>query len=76
MGRFNVGNQKAVEILITKLRRHTENNPANRRLSRAVGRALTRHQQVNTSNDLGFYHGLLTGYAVAMKVLEGKLTTR
>lgn len=76
MGRFSVGHPKAVEILITKLRRHTEDTPGNRRLSRAVSRAQTRHQQVITPNDRGFYHGLLTGYAVAMKVLEGKLNRR
>ena len=74
MGRFSVGHPKAVEILMTKLLSHTEDTPVNRRLSRAVSRAQARHQQVSSSNDRGFYHGLLTGYAVAMKVIEGKLT--
>jgi hypothetical protein len=38
-------------------------------LRQAIDRARTRHQQVRTSDNRGFYHGLITGYAVAMKVL-------
>jgi hypothetical protein len=43
------------------------------RLDKAITRAYTRHHEVGGPDDRGFYHGLLTGYAVAMKVLEGKL---
>ena len=47
--------------------------PAARRLEKAINRAYARHRQVGSPDNRGFYHGLLTGYAVAMKVLEGKL---
>jgi hypothetical protein len=73
MGRFTVGQPEAVDVLMAKLRWRFEDTPASRRLSKAIGRAYTRHRQVGTSDNRGFYHGLLTGYAVAMKVLEGKL---
>lgn len=72
--RLTVGQSEAVEILVRKLYRGHGDTPAGRRLSKAISRAFKRHQQVGTPDDRGFYHGLLTGYAVAMKVLEGKLS--
>ncbi len=73
VGRFTVGQLEAVEVLVTKLHGRIADTPARRRLAQAIGRAQTRHHEVGTPDDRGFYHGLLTGYAVAMKVLEGKL---
>jgi len=75
MRRFTVGQSEAVEVLMAKLHGRFEDSPAHRRLSKAIGRAHTRHRQVSTPDNRGFYHGLLTGYAVAMKVLQGKLST-
>ncbi len=76
MARFAVGQSEAVEVLVTKVttfRRRVRDTPASRRLSKAISRAQARHQRVGTPDNRGFYHGLLTGYAVAMKILEGKL---
>ncbi|HET8998842.1 MAG TPA: hypothetical protein VFP86_04285 [bacterium] len=44
-----------------------------RRLLHGAAAARQRHRQVRSRADLGFYHGLLTGYAVALKTLEGKV---
>lgn len=73
MGRYKVGQPEAVEVLVAKLYGRFKDTSASRRLSKAIGRAEARHRQVVAANDRGFYHGLLTGYAVAKQVLEGKL---
>ncbi len=76
MRRFAVGQAEAVAELVTKVHgvhgRFAE-TPATQRLNKAIGRAYARHGEVGGPDSRGFYHGLLTGYAVAMKVLEGKL---
>lgn len=75
MSRFNVAQPEAVEVLFEKLRTRARDNPmAWQRLVRATDRAHTRYQQVRTPDARGFYHGLLTGYAVALKALQGKIT--
>ncbi len=74
MARYKVGQREAVEMLVAKLRSRADDTLASRRLARAITRALTRHERVGgTADDRGFFHGLLTGYAVARKALEGKL---
>ena len=76
MRRFSVGQPEAVDELVAKVHRshgRFAETPAAERLARAIGRAYARHQQVGSPDNRGFYHGLLTGYAVAMKVSEGKL---
>lgn len=74
MRRFTVAQPEAVETLFDKLRIRGKDNPAWQRLLRATGRAHTRFLEVRAPNDRGFYHGLLTGYAVAFKALQGKVT--
>jgi len=73
MARYEVGQRAAVEMLVAKLHARSEDTLAARRLARAITRAHTRHKRGGTPDDRGFFHGLLTGYAVARKVLEGKL---
>ncbi len=77
MRRFAVGQAEAVDVLVAKVHGfhgRFAQTPATRRLEKAINRAYARHRQVVGSPDnRGFYHGLLTGYAVAMKVIEGKL---
>lgn len=76
MRRFAIGQAEAVDELVAKVHgvhgRFVE-TPATRRLDKAITRAYVRHREVGTPDTRGFYHGLLTGYAVALKVLEGKL---
>lgn len=74
MGRLTVAQPEAVEVLMAKLQAQAEGNPAWHRLARATRRAHDRYQQVDTPDFRGFYHGLLTGYAVALKALQGKVT--
>ncbi len=75
MRRLVVAQPEAVEVLFDKLRVRTRDNPAAwQRLIKATNRAHARYQQVRTPDDRGFYHGLLTGYAVAVKALQGKVT--
>jgi len=73
MARYRVGQRAAVEMLVAKLRGRGADTPGSRRLARAITRAQTRYQRVGTPDDQGFFHGLLTGYAVARLALEGKL---
>ena len=74
--RQGVARPEAVEALFEKLRIRGRENPAWQRLITATGRAHERYLQVRAPNARGFYHGLLTGYAVAMKALQGKVTGR
>jgi hypothetical protein len=39
---------------------------------RGATKAQVRYGGVRAQGNLGFYHGLLTGYAVALKTLEEK----
>lgn len=77
MRHFGVGQTAAVDVLITKsldLLDRFGSSTASRRLRRAISRAQRRYRQVNDRDSRGFYHGLITGYAVAMKVLQGKVS--
>ncbi len=75
MRRLVVAQPEAVEALFAKLQVRTRDNPAAwQRLIRAIDRAHARYQQVGPPDARGFYHGLLTGYAVAVKALQGKVT--
>lgn len=70
---LTVGDPGAVEILDSKIHTKVRDEVAWRRLLHGAGTARRRHRQVRSSVDLGFYHGLLTEYAVALKTLEGKV---
>ena len=74
MGRRTVAQPEAVESLFERLRVRGTGNPSWQRLLRATGRAHERFLEVRAPDDRGFYHGLLTGYAVAFKALQGKVT--
>ncbi len=72
--RRGVARPEAVEALFEKLRIRGRDNPGWQRLVTATGRAHERYLKVRSPDAQGFYHGLLTGYAVAMKALQGKVT--
>ena len=74
MRRLQVAQPEAVEELFEKVQVRGRQNPAWQRLVRATRRAHARYLQVGRPDDRGFYHGLLTGYAVAIKALQGKVT--
>lgn len=70
---LTVGDPRAVDVLDGKIRAKVRDEIAWRRILHGAATARRRHRQVRSSADLGFYHGLLTGYAVALKALEGKV---
>ncbi len=77
MRHFRVGQAEAVNVLITKnldLLDQFDNSAASRRLRHAISRAQRRYRQISDRDSRGFYHGLITGYAVAMKVLQSKVS--
>lgn len=78
MRHFGVGQAEAVTVLVDKnldLLDQFADSTVSRRLRRAISRAETRYRQIGDRDSRGFYHGLITGYAVAMKVLQGKVGT-
>lgn len=68
-----VASPEAVEALFAKLQVLASEDPAWHRLVHASHRAHGQYEQVQSADARGFYHGLLTGYAVAVKALEGRL---
>ena len=74
MPRLTVAQPEAVEALMAKVQARAQGHPSWYRLVKATKRAHDRYQQVSTPASRGFFHGLLTGYAVAIKALQGKMT--
>ena len=77
MARLKVGQTEAVDVLITKsldLLDQFDSSVAPRRLRHAISRAEKRYRLTAGGEGRGFYHGLITGYAVALKVLQGKVS--
>lgn len=73
MARLTIAHPQAVDTLASKVRRQAETNPDWLRLVTATARAYKRYSEVPGDDARGFYHGLLTGYAVAVKALQGKV---
>ncbi len=76
MRHLAVGQAEAVAVLVGKsLDRldRIDSGRTSRRLRRAIDRAQKRYRQTGDPDGRGFYHGLITGYAVAMKVFQGKV---
>lgn len=74
MRRLAVAQPEAVEILLDKLEVRGRQNAGWHRLMTAAARAHERYYEVGNPDARGFYHGLITGYAVAIKALQGKVT--
>ncbi|MGH2360823.1 MAG: hypothetical protein ACRDGM_09830 [bacterium] len=72
--RYTVAQPDAVEMLMTKVQARVQTHPSWHRLAKATERAHDRYLRESTPASRGFYHGLLTGYAVAIKALQGKMT--
>lgn len=75
MGRLTVAQPEAVEVLVAKFRVRAREDPAWYRMVRAAETAHRKYGEVSGPDFRGFYHGLLTGYAVAIKALQGKVTS-
>lgn len=68
-----VASPAAVDAVFAKLEVLAGEDPAWHRLVHASHRARGQYERVQSPDARGFYHGLLTGYAVAVKALEGRL---
>jgi hypothetical protein len=76
MKRLEVGQETAVDILVEKIHDllpRIDAGRVNHRLHLGVDRARRRYREVRTQDGQGFYHGLITGYAIAVKVFQGKV---
>jgi hypothetical protein len=71
VARYTVAQAEAVEQLMAKVQARAQ--AAGYRVARAARRAHGRYARATTPAERGFYHGLLTGYAVAIKALQGKM---
>ncbi len=67
--RLRVGDPRAVQILAEKILGKRREDIRVRRVLRAASKAQVMHARVSGQRHVGFYHGLLTGYAVALKIL-------
>jgi hypothetical protein len=74
--RYAVAQPEAVEVLMTKVQARVRAHPDWNRLSKATTRAHAGYLRATTPASRGFFHGLLTGYAVTAKALQGKMTGR
>jgi len=74
VARYIVAQPEAVEVLMEKVQVRVRDHAAWYRLAKAAWRAHGGYVRASTPAARGFYHGLLTGYAVALKALQGKMT--
>jgi hypothetical protein len=66
--RYTIADDQAVEVLIDKLVSRGAHQERREKLMRALDDA-SRRYNLSTENDRkAFFHGLLTGYAVALKL--------
>jgi hypothetical protein len=66
--RYTIADDEAVEVLVDKLLSHGPHQQRREKLMKALDDA---SQHYNTSREKerkAFFHGLLTGYAVALKL--------
>jgi hypothetical protein len=74
VSQFKVGSGVAVHVLASKITSDTNPHQHRReRLLEAANQAQVMYQMAQQQADpesLAFYHGLLTGYAVALQLLE------
>jgi len=66
--RYTIGDDEAVEVLVEKAVGHASHQQRRERLLKALDDA-SQHYNTSTSKERkAFFHGLLTGYAVALKL--------
>jgi len=74
VSQFKIGTGVAVDTLVSKITAETKPRMQRRlRLVEAVNQAQAKYQLAQQQADpeaLAFYHGLLTGYAVARQLIE------
>jgi hypothetical protein len=66
--KFTIGDDAAVHALLNKLTKETGKQAGRAKLLRALDDASRHYEDSNQKVRQAFFHGLLTGYAVALKV--------
>jgi len=66
--KFTIADDEAVSALLAKLMDGTKQGRSRERLLRALDDAARHYKDSNQQVRQAFFHGLLTGYAVALKL--------
>ncbi|MGC1625692.1 MAG: hypothetical protein WA735_02445 [Candidatus Acidiferrales bacterium] len=66
--KFTIGDDAAVHALLNKLTKNGSKQGSRAKLLRALDDAARHYGDSNQKVRQAFFHGLLTGYAVALKV--------
>lgn len=66
--RFTIADDQAVQVLLNKLHSHGAHQRRRERLLDALEQASQRYSESSDKGRQAFFHGLLTGYAVALKL--------
>ena len=66
--RFTIADNKAVQVLLDKLLVGGPHQQRRERLLKALDQAAQRYKSSSQKERQAFFHGLLTGYAVALKL--------
>lgn len=66
--RYTLGDEEAVELLVDKLLTNGAHQRRREKLLAARNQAVRRYKTSNQKQRQALFHGLLTGYAVAVKL--------
>ncbi|HTS10974.1 MAG TPA: hypothetical protein VMH00_02540 [Candidatus Limnocylindrales bacterium] len=66
--KFDIADVKAVQVLVSKLVANGARQERREKLLRALDEASRHYRDSNQKTRQAFFHGLLTGYAVALKL--------
>ncbi|MFY9528205.1 MAG: hypothetical protein WBC04_25265 [Candidatus Acidiferrales bacterium] len=66
--KFYIADEEAVKVLINKLHDSGHKQLRRERLLQALEDASRHYRSTSENNRRAFFHGLLTGYAVALKL--------
>jgi hypothetical protein len=66
--KFTIADEEAVRVLAEKLLCGEHRKPLRDKILRATAVAARRYKKTNLKERQAFFHGLLTGYAVALKL--------
>jgi len=65
---FTIADDDAVEVLISKLGSSRSRQRQRNRLRAALEQAIEQYREADEKERKAFFHGMLTGYAVALKL--------
>jgi hypothetical protein len=67
--RFTIADDEAVQVLLDKMLGRGTRQKRREKLLKALDEASRHYQKTSQKERQAFFHGLLTGYAVALKLL-------